>query len=355
MAEFTEPRIHYIHADDGASIASWTLGDGPPLVYLAGGPWSHIELLPAPACRRWYERLSERRMVVRYDQRGTGLSGRDIGDVSLNAQVGDLEAVIDHCGLDRFALFGAADAGPVAIAYAARHPRRVSHLVLWCTWARVADLDMASLSAWRGLLDQDWQLTTETCAHLALGWSGGEIGRQTAERLREAVSPATMRASLSAMIAIDVTALLPRIQAPTLVLHRREISWLPVDAARQVASHIPNARLMVLPGEALAPYVGDATRAVRAIEEFLAERLEAVPIRDVQPDIQAPPIESIHLTGRELDVLRLIASGNTNAEIAAELSISVRTVERHIGNLYGKIDARGRADATAYALTRGLA
>ncbi len=127
-----EPRIRYARTADGISIAFWTLGDGFPLVYLAGGPWSHVELWNVPECRRWYERLARNRRLVRYAVRGTGLSDREVADFSLDALVRDAEAVVDQLGLERFALFGAADAGPVAIAYAARHPERVSQLVLWC-------------------------------------------------------------------------------------------------------------------------------------------------------------------------------------------------------------------------------
>ena len=135
-----EPRIRYATTTDGVSIAFWTLGEGTALVYMAGGPWSHIESLYVPECRRWYERLAQKRMLVRYDVRGTGWSEREVSDHSLEALVTDLEAVVDRLGLEDFALLGAADAGPVAIAYAARYPERVSRLILWCSWARTPDI-----------------------------------------------------------------------------------------------------------------------------------------------------------------------------------------------------------------------
>ena len=135
-----EPRIRYATTADGVSIAFWTLGEGEPLVYMAGGPWGHVELWDIPQCRSWYERLAQQRMLVRYDVRGTGWSERDVSDHSLDALVADAEAVVERLGLDRFAMFGAFDAGPVAIAYAARHPERVSHLILWCSWARSSDM-----------------------------------------------------------------------------------------------------------------------------------------------------------------------------------------------------------------------
>jgi pimeloyl-ACP methyl ester carboxylesterase len=266
-----EPRIRYATTADGVRIAFWTLGDGAPLVYLAGGPWSHIELWQVPECRRWYERLARHRRLIRYDVRGTGLSERDVSDYSLDALVLDVEAVVDRLGLDRFWLFGAADAGPVAAAYAARHPERVSRLVLWCAWARTADIQSPRIQAWLGLIDRDWELMTDTCAHIVFGWSGGEIGRRAAQRLRDSVTREAAQAALDALGRFDVTALLPSVKSPTLVLHRREIPWLPVGVARGLASRPADARLTILEGESTAPYLGDTESVARAIGEFLGE------------------------------------------------------------------------------------
>ena len=363
------PRIQYARADDGVSIALWTLGRGTPLVYMAGGPWSHVELWDIPECRRWYERLAQQRLLVRYDVRGTGLSDRVVSDYSLEALLLDIEAVVDRLGLARFALFGAADAGPAAIGYAARHPERVSRLVLWCAWASGADIESPRIRAWRELLSRDWELMTETCAHLALGWSAGEIGRQATERLRQSVTREGLEAALEAAAAFDTRPLLADVEAPALVLHRREISWLPVSVARDLAARLRDARLTILEGESTAPYLPDAEAIAQAIDEFLREPDRPALGVDVTaatvprpapspaghspgPEVPAPAARD--LTARELDVVRLLASGQTNQEIADELVLSVRTVERHIANVYRKLGARGRAHATAYALTRGL-
>lgn len=356
-----EPRIRYAITVDGVSIAFWTLGEGAPLVYMAGGPWGHVELWDIPECRRWYERLAQTRMLIRYDVRGTGYSERDVSDHSLDALVLDVEAVVDRLGLDRFDMFGAFDAGPVAIAYAARHPERVSRLVLWCSWARTADIRSPRIRAWLGLIDQDWELMTDTCAHLALGWPAGEVGRRAAQRLRESVTPEAARAALEAMGKFDVTALLPRLEVPTLVLHRSDIPWLPVGIARELASRIPDARLSVLEGESTAPYLGDTESAASTIDEFLDETEERVAPWEAgvatgteQEESHPGYANAGGLTTREVEVLRLLAGGKTNGEIAEELFVSVRTVERHVANVYAKIGVRGRANATAYALTQNL-
>jgi pimeloyl-ACP methyl ester carboxylesterase/DNA-binding CsgD family transcriptional regulator len=356
-----EPRIRYAITDDGVSIAFWTLGKGEPLLYLAGGPWGHVELWDLPECRRWYERLAQERMLVRYDLRGTGFSERDVSDYSLDALVADVEAVVDRLQLQRFDIFAGFDAGPVSIAYAARHPERISHLILWCSWARSSQMRSPRIRAWLGLIDQDWELMTDTCAHLALGWPAGEVGRHAAQRLRESVSPEAARAALKAMGTFDVTELLPRVKVPTLVLHRNEIPWLPVSIAGELASGIPEAHLSILEGESTAPYLGDTEAAASIIEEFLGEVEEG---RTQQREADVPvskrngsgPARGYPhgLTAREVEVLRHLAGGKTNDEIAEELYVSVRTVERHVANIYSKIGARGRANATAYALTHNL-
>ncbi len=314
-----------------------------------------------PECRRWYERLVRKRMLIRYDVRGTGFSERDVSDYSLDALMLDVEAVVNRLGLDRFEMLGAFDAGPVAIAYAARRPERVSRLILWCSWARSSDISSPRIRAWLGLMDQDWELMTDTCAHLALGWPAGEVGRHAARRLRESVTPEAMRAAMVAMGKFDVTALLSRLKTPTLVLHRRDVPWLPVDIARELASRIPDARLTILEGESTAPYLGDAEAAARAIDEFLSEgeegrtaRWEAGAADTEQEEARSGRAYPDGLTEREVEVLRRLAGGKTNSEMAEELFVSVRTVERHVANVYAKIGARGRANATAYALTHNL-
>jgi len=295
---------------------------------------------------------------------GTGLSTREVADYSLEALLLDIDAVVEKLGISSFAVFGAADAGPLAIAYAARHPQRVSRLVLWCAWARGADVNASPrIRAWRGLLDRDWVLMTDTCAHLALGWSAGDVGRQAAERLRESMTRERLRAALDAAREVDTTPLLPKVEAPSLVLHRRDISWLPVSIAQELASRLSDARLVVLDGESPAPWLGDSDHVTRAIEGFLAEPdhpLGGVNQRMSLAERGAPrsPAASAPgeggLSAREVQVVRLLASGLTNDEIAEQLVLSVRTVERHVSNIYSKLGARGRAHATAFALTSGL-
>ncbi len=136
-----EPRIQYAKTKDGVSIAYYTLGDGMPIVSMPSVPFSHIQLewQQIPEYRDFHERMAEMRTLVRYDCRGQGLSDRDVAEYSLDAWLRDLEAVVDHLGLESFALFASLHSGPVAIAYAARRPERISHLILSNTYARASD------------------------------------------------------------------------------------------------------------------------------------------------------------------------------------------------------------------------
>ncbi len=272
-----EPRIQYARTADGVSIAYYTLGEGMPLVAMPSPPLSHLELeWQNPEYRRWHEWLAEKRMVVRYDDRGSGLSDRDVTDFSLEAHLLDLDAVVERLGLDRFALFAPIHSGPVGIAYAARHPERVSYLILWCTYAQHSDYArVPQVQATRSLIDKDWETYTETVAHSRFGWSEGEAARQLAALMRECVTQQTAQAVYAAMNEFDVTALLPQVRSPALVLHRRQVPAPDVGVARTLASAMPEAQLALQEGTSLASYLGDTDSVLQAIDEFLGEGEEA--------------------------------------------------------------------------------
>jgi class 3 adenylate cyclase len=273
-----EPRIQYAKTSDGVSIAYWTLGEGMPLVYMPFIPFSDLQLeWQFPEMRRWYERLAENRKLVRYDGRGSGLSDRDVTDYSLEAHVLDLEAVVEHLGLDSFVPIASVHAGLVAITYAARHPERVSHLALWCSYAQASDYLRSSpqIQAVRALIDKDWEVYTETVARVALGWSAEEEARRLAAFVRECTTQEAFLAVLAVMFESDVADLLPQVKSPTLVLHRRQVVLPGLDVARALASRIPHARLAVLEGESGAPFLGDTEAVLTAIDEFLSEGTKA--------------------------------------------------------------------------------
>ncbi len=266
-----EPRIQYAKTGDGVSIAYRALGEGRPFVNMPH-PFSHLQLdWEQPEFRSWDERWARNRQFVRYDARGTGLSDRDVTDFSLDAGVRDLEAVVGRLGLERFALWAPGLSGPASIAYAVRHQERVSHLILWNTGARITDLTGGpQIQALLRLVDADWEVFTETLAHVVFGWSAGEQARRYAALIRESITQEGVQAFLAAPD-VDVTELLPQVRSPTLVLQRLETPFPSVDTARGLASRIPNARLALLEGDSATPTLGDTEAALRAIDEFLSE------------------------------------------------------------------------------------
>jgi len=263
-----EPRIQYARTADGVSIAFWTLGEGMPLVVMPNAPWSHIQMeWQIPGWRRWYERMAEKRRVIRYDSRVSGLSDRNVTDYSVDAHMLDLEAVVQRLGLEHFALLGVGNSGPVAIVYAARRPERVSHLVLWCS----SDFRHSRARVFRALREEDWELYMETLAHAAVGWSAGEEARRLAAFMQECATREAVRAAMAALLEVDVTPFLSQVRSPTLVQHRRQLAITEVAAAKAFAAGIPDARLVLLEGASMLPWVGDMEAVLQAIDDFLGE------------------------------------------------------------------------------------
>ncbi len=268
-----EPRIQYATTKDGVSIALWTAGTGTPLIRMPTMPFSHTELeWQIPEYRRYYERSLQNSNVIRYDNRGSGLSDRDVADYSLDAHMSDLDAVVETLGLERFGLMAPLNMGPVAIAFAVRRPERVSHLIIWSSWARTSDYSSSPVTqALAAMRDKDYVLYTETVSHAALGWAEGEPARQYAALMRECVTQEAVQSMFEAISDVDVSGLLAQVKSPTLVLHRRQVSFPPMELSKGLASKIPGARLTLLEGTSLAPFLGDMEAVVRSIDEFIRE------------------------------------------------------------------------------------
>jgi class 3 adenylate cyclase/pimeloyl-ACP methyl ester carboxylesterase len=300
-----EPRIQYAKTSDGVSIAFWTLGEGMPFVLLPGGMYSHVQQeWQFPEMRRWYEQLARKTTLVRYDWRGSGLSERNVEALSAESKLRDLGAVVDRLALEKFALFGFSAHGMFAIDYTVRHPERVSHLVLWCACARPADLLSPQMGALWQLGETDWELRTEAMAHYRVGWEQGEVAHRFAAFIRQAVTWESERADFIACSGVDVTHLLPQVSVPTLVIHRRELPTPTVDVARGLAANIPNARLVLLEGSSMMPFLGDTDSVVKTIYEFLGvDEPQPVAVPDPLPSgtaiiLFADIVDSTALTER---------------------------------------------------------
>jgi pimeloyl-ACP methyl ester carboxylesterase/DNA-binding CsgD family transcriptional regulator len=344
-----QPQIQYATAPDGARIAFFCAGSGTHLVHMPPFPLGHILVeWENRANRAYFQALAAGHRLVRYDGRGAGLSSRDVTDYSLDAKVADIAAVTDHLGLETFALLGFGHSGSAAIAYATRYPDRVSHLVLWHSYARTTDVtSIARIEAARSLIQKDWDSYAQLEGYRVSGWAGGRAAAWYSDYVKQSVTPEALVAAYQSIAAVDVTALLPLVRAPTLVIARMASEVLPVEVARNLTAAIPNARLVLLEGTGVIPFPDVVDQFVDAITRFLAEPPEPPPGRAGMP--VAP------LTPRETEILRLVARGRTSREIAQELSLSVRTVGRHITNIYNKIGARTRADAASYAIRHRIA
>jgi pimeloyl-ACP methyl ester carboxylesterase/DNA-binding CsgD family transcriptional regulator len=346
-----QPQIQYATASDGVQIAYWTVGDGPPLVHLSPMPVSNIKMEWGFGPQRaFFEDLASSLQLVRYDCRGAGLSDRAVSDYSVDAHIRDILAVTDRLRLDRFALMGFGHSGGVAINFAARYPERVSHLVLWCSYPRGADYGRAPrVKTFQTLMDADWEFWTRIEGLRLSEYQGGETTNWFVDYMRESLTEEGSKAAMKELRKIDVTAL-PKVHAPTLVLHRNGLAAITVEMAREIAATVPSARLMLFDGTWIAPFLGGGGQEISAaIRSFLSETPE--------PSVPAKSFDTVPavLTPRETEVLRMLASGLTSREIAADLSLSVRTVGRHITNIYAKIGARTRADATAFAIRHRIA
>ena len=344
-------RIRFTRAGDGVRVAYATHGQGPPLVKVAH--WmTHREYdWLSPVWSHWLTELGRRYSVVRYDARDTGLSDRDIEDVSLDAWVADLEAVVDDAGLGRFPLFAMSSAGPVAIAYAARHPERVSHLVCVGAYAvgrfrRGSDQDHGEAEALLTLMRAGWARDNPAVRQM---WAGRFVPDAGPEQLRwfndlqkwSATADGAVR-HMAVRYDLDVTALARRVAAPSLVLHARDDGVVPFEQGRQLAALIPGAEFSPLESRNHLLLADEPAwpRLLGALDRFLGSSPA-----EGRPD--DPLVE--HLTGREAEVLRLVAAGLTNAAIGERLVVSERTVERHLSNAYVKLGLTGRPGRAAAA------
>jgi pimeloyl-ACP methyl ester carboxylesterase/DNA-binding SARP family transcriptional activator len=249
--------VRFCRSRDGTSVAYATAGSGPPLVKAAN--WlSHLEFeWRSPVWRHWMRELTRDRRLVRHDQRANGLSDWTADDLSLEAFVDDLDAVVAAAGLRRYPLLGISQGGAIAIAHALRHPERVTALVLYGAWAlgwkkRGTRGDAAAREAMLTLMLHGWGRPNAAFRQLftSLFCPGATLEQMEAfnELQRESASPENAVRLSNAVGEFDVTALLPRVRVPTLVLHARDDAVVPFDEGRRLAVGIPGARFVPLDG-----------------------------------------------------------------------------------------------------------
>jgi class 3 adenylate cyclase/pimeloyl-ACP methyl ester carboxylesterase len=275
--------IRFCTASDGVQLAYSVMGNGPPLVK-AGNWMTHLEYeLESPTRLHFWSQLARDRTVVRYDARGNGLSDREVADISLDAFVSDLEAVVEATRVGPFALMGYSQGCAVCIAYAVRHPDRVSHLILYGGFAQGVNK--------RAQTEQQKQAYIAMLTLMRLGWGQDNAAfRQVFtsqfmpdatkeqedwfnELQRRASSPENAVRYMEAVANFDVIDLLPRVTVPTLVLHARDDVRAPFDSGRRIAAAIPGARLVPLQSRNHILEVDEAaaTRFREEVQLFLSQ------------------------------------------------------------------------------------
>jgi pimeloyl-ACP methyl ester carboxylesterase len=267
-----EQQIRFCITTDGLRLAYSTVGQGPALVVPPG--WiSHQEMgWQDPAYRRFWERLARHHTLVGYDRPGTGLSDRNRTDFSLDSDLRDLETVIDHLKLKRPALLGISCGGLIAVAYAAKHPRRVSHLILYGTYARGEAITTEEVKAsLMSLVRAHWGIGSKALADIFAPGADAAASELLARFQRECTTPETAAKILELVYKGDVVHLLPSLRVPTLVLHRQRERTMPFRLGRELASLIPNARFVPLEGRDHIPWYGDSDSVLRAVAEFLGD------------------------------------------------------------------------------------
>jgi class 3 adenylate cyclase/pimeloyl-ACP methyl ester carboxylesterase len=250
MVAMTEPRIQYVTASDGVSVAYSDMGEGYPTIYMSGMPWNHIQMQwRLPTYRNWFEGTFLRRRLILYDARGSGLSDRAVEEYSLPAFRRDIDAIADHLGLEKFVLAGVQAGAMIGIDYAFHNPERVSHLYIWDA---VADgkqfMDLPQVKAFFSMVEFDWDMFIAAIARTMAGWDSTDAPLFE-EFVREAVTQEdAMRFYFGFLAEASVASLLPQVKQPTLVAHHRGNPIPPVDVGRQIASKMPNATFLQLNG-----------------------------------------------------------------------------------------------------------
>lgn len=349
-------RIRYVRSADGVQLAWAEAGTGPVMIKAAN--WlTHLEYeWESPVWRHWIRFFSDNFRFVRHDERGCGMTDTNVGDLSLERWVEDLEAVIEASGVQEpFSLLGISQGGPICVAYAVRHPERVSKLVLYGAYARGVfqrgDPDRSSF--YRAMIDLvrlEWGSDNPTFRQV---FTSRFIPGGTDEQLgwfndicRKTLTPEIAARLLESRADLNVTELLGKVQTPTLILHARGDVVAPITEGHILATGIPGAQFIEL----------DSNNHILLEQEpawdrFCHEVLEFMELK-TPAGVEDPAFAA--LSPREREVLSLIAEGLGNAQIAERLSISEKTVRNHVSNLFDKLGVWTRAQAIVFALERGF-
>lgn len=348
--------VRFCTTGDQVRIAYATMGRGAPVVRAAHF-MTHIELdVASPVWVPWLSELSRDRLLVRYDGRNCGLSDRATTPTDLDAWLADLDAVVDAAKLDRFSLFGCSQGGAISIAYAARHPERVTSLVLLGAYARgpmKRDPTPAQVSEARALLDlvrvgwgRDNPAFRQVFTSLFIPGGTAEQISWFNELERLTISPDDAARTIEAFGRIDVSAEAAAVRCPTLVLHSRGDARVPYEEGRRLAGLIPGARFVSLDSRnhVLLEHEPAFRRCFDEVRSFLVEHAS-----------QAAGAQAFaSLTKGDRELVELLAQGLDNLQISARLGLSEKTVRNKVSAVFTKMAVETRAQAIVRAREAGF-
>lgn len=342
---------------DGVRIAYAVSGKGPPLVMTATWLGNIERDWGSPVWQPWFESLSRHFTLIRYDQRGCGLSDRYPAEISFKGWCLDLEAVVNAMNCRQFPLIGISQGSPIAVAYAGQHPERATRLVLLAAYVRgrlkrgkPGGIEEARMLT--NLIKAGWDQENPAARQLftSLLIPGGtpEQHRWMNEKQKSSVSVENAIKILSVIDRVDVTAQASALRVPTLVCHTRGDAAIPFEEGCRTASTIPGARFIPLEGQNHILLDNDPAWKIfsTSLLEFLSTESETRKIND--------QVNSYGLTRREVDVLDLMAQGIDNNGIADQLFISPRTVRNHITRIFSKLGVSKRPEAIVIAREAGM-
>lgn len=295
-----EQRVQFARTRDGARIAFAISGAGPTLISVPAPPDNHLQLeWDDPSRRRGLEHLSTFRRLVRFDGRGTGLSDRDVTDLSLEARVSDLEAVVDRLEVETFALLSGGHGNQVSVAYAAAHPERVSHLIAVNPFTRGSDfMTPQQLAMYQQMLETDFRMFTDVVAAQTFGF-GKEEGPRYAAYFRASVEPKMAAHIYNAMLTVDLTEPLTQVTCPVLVIRSSASQMISESAIRDFAAAIEDLHLSNMPG---SPVEGATPDMLTRMGAFFGEDWppppEDIVIEAPHPDSQ-PTLRTVLFTDIE--------------------------------------------------------
>ena len=356
MTRMATQRIRYLRTPDGVKLAWAEAGTGPTLIKAAN--WmTHLEYeWESPVWRHWIRFFSDNFHFIRHDERGCGMTDWNVGDLSFERWVEDLEAVVGVVDpQEPFALLGISQGAATCIAYAVRHPERVSHLVLYGGYARgtYERGNPEKDRLYRALIDMTrfgWGKNNPAFRQVFTSRFVPGANEEQIEWFNElclkTTSPEIAARLLETRATINVVDLLGEVKAPALILHSRDDDVIPIEESHILAAGIPGAQFVELDSK---NHILLETEP--AWERFCKEVLDFTGVK-VSRGQEDRAFES--LTAREREVLALITEGLGNAEIAERLSISEKTVRNHVSNVFDKLGVWSRAQAMVFAHDHGF-